>query len=1009
MNTTAWVKSSGIRVLGLVLILAGCGGGGGGGVGAPPPQATYTVGGTVTGLAGSGLVLRDNGGDDLPVAASGAFTFATSLANGAAYAVTASAPPTNPSQTCVIANGSGSVAAANVTTVAVNCTTNTYTLSVTVSGLTGAGLVLGDNRADHLSVGGNGSYTFTLPYPSGSQYLVWVLTEPTGPVEACTITGGTGVFTNANITSVIVQCAPHPPFARFAYAVSFPAGEELTLGLDTVTGQMTPLGGPYLGDSRAVAPTPDGRFVYVLQDPNEIHGYTVDPATGALTPVPGGALQTACCDWGALAIDPSGSYLYVSLDDLTIWAYSIDAVTGALTQISKSAAGHGTVGMAADPGGRGFVYAVDIIDNAVYGWVANSSTGALTPIAGGAVPAGSKPASIAIDSTGTFAYVANSADNTISGYAINPTSGALTALAGSPFPAEAGAAPYGMATSPHAAILYVTNSGSGSVGVFSIDATTGALKPIPGSPFAAAGINPTSIAIDPSGQFVYAVDSPISDVVAFNIDPLSGALAPLATGARIHWGFTGTPGNGKMPQAIAIGQPPLAITASMIYLADRDQVGTPELYQGATKLNPTFRPGTVVTNFALTADGLSLLYIADQDTSGVPELYLVSLAKPGTSTKLNSVLTAGGSVSAFVDFSQAASGVLDKVGYIATQDSVTSSELYLVNLATPGTSVKLNPKLAAGGLVGVESAQVFFDGTLVYRAQQDSATAFELYQADPAKPGTAVKLNAPLVAGGNVETYLATGSARRVVYRASQDSASTTELYVVVLTSPGVSKKVNAALVAGGNVQSFAQPIGVGTGGAVFYRADQDTRGVTERYLAASPGAAPVKLNPPLASGSNVLFFAPSASDTKVVYVANQDNPATFELYVVDTTKPGTSTKLNAPLGAGGNVQAFLYETNAQLPVLYLADHDTQGVPELYGASPATPGTVVKLNPPLHAGQAITHFDYDALDGVALYLSNQAKPTEVDLFGVRATAPGVAVRLDAPLAPGGNVEDFAIH
>ena len=45
---------------------------------------TYTVGGTVSGLAGSGLVLRDNDGDDLARSADGAFAFATELAGGAA-------------------------------------------------------------------------------------------------------------------------------------------------------------------------------------------------------------------------------------------------------------------------------------------------------------------------------------------------------------------------------------------------------------------------------------------------------------------------------------------------------------------------------------------------------------------------------------------------------------------------------------------------------------------------------------------------------------------------------------------------------------------------------------------------------------------------------------------------------------------------------------------------------------------------------------------------------------
>ena len=43
---------------------------------------TYTIGGTVSGLTGTGLVLADNGGDNLPVTANGAFTFATPVTSG---------------------------------------------------------------------------------------------------------------------------------------------------------------------------------------------------------------------------------------------------------------------------------------------------------------------------------------------------------------------------------------------------------------------------------------------------------------------------------------------------------------------------------------------------------------------------------------------------------------------------------------------------------------------------------------------------------------------------------------------------------------------------------------------------------------------------------------------------------------------------------------------------------------------------------------------------------------
>ena len=42
----------------------------------------YDVGGTVTGLTGSGLVLEDNLGDSLSITGNGTFTFSSGVKNG---------------------------------------------------------------------------------------------------------------------------------------------------------------------------------------------------------------------------------------------------------------------------------------------------------------------------------------------------------------------------------------------------------------------------------------------------------------------------------------------------------------------------------------------------------------------------------------------------------------------------------------------------------------------------------------------------------------------------------------------------------------------------------------------------------------------------------------------------------------------------------------------------------------------------------------------------------------
>jgi predicted transcriptional regulator len=80
---------------------------------------TYSVGGTVSGLTGTGLILLNNGTDPLSVTTDGPFTFATEIAEGSTYAITIASYPTG--QTCAIINGSGTVGMAEVTDVVVTC------------------------------------------------------------------------------------------------------------------------------------------------------------------------------------------------------------------------------------------------------------------------------------------------------------------------------------------------------------------------------------------------------------------------------------------------------------------------------------------------------------------------------------------------------------------------------------------------------------------------------------------------------------------------------------------------------------------------------------------------------------------------------------------------------------------------------------------------------------------------------------------------------------------------
>ncbi|MGA2902524.1 MAG: glycoside hydrolase family 16 protein [Candidatus Korobacteraceae bacterium] len=95
---------------------------GGGGQTSSPAPVTYTIGGTISGLSGAGLILQNNGSDNLPVSTNGSFTFSTPVASGSTYNVTIFLQPSSPAQSCAVTNGSGT-ANANVSNVQVACTT----------------------------------------------------------------------------------------------------------------------------------------------------------------------------------------------------------------------------------------------------------------------------------------------------------------------------------------------------------------------------------------------------------------------------------------------------------------------------------------------------------------------------------------------------------------------------------------------------------------------------------------------------------------------------------------------------------------------------------------------------------------------------------------------------------------------------------------------------------------------------------------------------------------------
>lgn len=230
------------------------------------------------------------------------------------------------------------------------------------------------------------------------------------------------------------------------------------------------------------APTVKPKFAYTGNQGKSLSGYSVDPQTGALTPLSGFPLAVGA-NPEYITHDPQNRFLFVSdIGAATLHVYAIDPTTGALSEISPSP----------------------------YNTMIESET-------------------VIIDPSGTHVYLYRTgastaypgvAGNQIAAFTLSPT-GVLTAVKGSPFltgaVGDVFASATGMAIDTAGKFLYLQDNFN--LHTFSIDPASGGLTLLQTLPSQFAG----GIALDPGNSYLYAAQA--NFLLAYGIDPVSGLLS----------------------------------------------------------------------------------------------------------------------------------------------------------------------------------------------------------------------------------------------------------------------------------------------------------------------------------------------------------------------------------------------------------------------------------------------------------------------------------------------------
>ena len=414
--------ASTIGVVGLVIVLASCG---------TSPGYSYTVSGAVDGMVGSGMVLQNNGGDDLSVSALGSFAFKTPLTDGSTYDIKVKTQPTHPSQTCSVSNGSGTINGAPVSNVVVSCVTGPTSVTVDPFGK----YVYAANTNGTISA-----------YAIDPTYGTLTILE--------TIFMNTGAYP----TSVTVD-----PSGKFAYAADT-VGDTIyayTIGTaGTLSFLGTVLAGTY---PSSVTVDQSGQFVYVANmGDNTISAYTIQN-DGTLVELASSPFQGGMTPASIITVKLSeGEFAYeVNTSDNTIGFYSIDS-SGNLIPLAALPTGTYPSSVTVDQSGQ-FVYVTNDSSNTISAYTIQND-GTLTAL-GTPVATGTSPTSI-ITAKGEFAYATNTVDGTISAYTIQGD-GTLVELTNSPFPA--GVYPSSITVDPLGKFAYVANMGDNTISVYKIN------------------------------------------------------------------------------------------------------------------------------------------------------------------------------------------------------------------------------------------------------------------------------------------------------------------------------------------------------------------------------------------------------------------------------------------------------------------------------------------------------------------------------------------------------------
>jgi 6-phosphogluconolactonase len=361
-----------------------------------------------------------------------------------------------------------------------------------------------------------------------------------------------GLAAVGTVAAIGVPLVAQPNAAEplvFIGTYSSPASRGIYVSrLNTATGQLSaPTLAAEARNPSFLAATPDGRFLYAVNEVNEVDGtpggavtaYAVDKAAGTLkklnaqSTVGGGPCHVSVAGRLVFAANYGGGSIaaYPMQEDGSLKPASAFVQHKGSSVNKDRQQGPHAHGVTPDPSGR-FLYVPDLGLDQVLTYRIDPANGGLTPATPpftAVTPGGSGPRHITLARDGRRAYVINEMTMMVTVFERATETGALTpiqTISTLPVGQEVvkGFSTAEIMLHPSGRFLYGSNRGHNTLVVYAVTPGTGRITLVEHVP--TGGRMPRAFNIDPSGTFLIAGNQDSDQVVVFRIDAATGKLTP---------------------------------------------------------------------------------------------------------------------------------------------------------------------------------------------------------------------------------------------------------------------------------------------------------------------------------------------------------------------------------------------------------------------------------------------------------------------------------------------------